>query len=157
MSCPHEPENATVSNGSSRVDSPMEEPIDHSKLVEIPSPRHQSYFGLLGHAPDLDRDLPVSSYWKLMDEYAPIFKLDLFAEHPRVFVGSRELVDEMADDERFTKFTHRLHKEMSSVVGDGLFSAPSTSKNWWKAHRLLVPAFGSYSTTLLNHQVSNII
>src|SRR6185295_16839478 len=80
--------------------------------------------------------------------YAPIFKLHLGMEHPRVFVGSRELVDEMADDDRFTKFTHRLHKEMRSVVGDGLFSAESTAKNWWKAHRLLVPAFG---TSTPNH------
>ena len=139
MACPYEPGKRAVKMDVKKV---VDEPIDHSKLVEIPSPKHQSYFGLLGHAPDLDPTLPVSSYWQLMDEYAPIFKLDLGMEHPRVFVGSRELVDEMADDDRFTKFTHRLHKEMRSIVGDGLFSAESTAKNWWKAHRLLVPAFG---------------
>lgn len=92
--------------------------------------------------PDLDPILPVSSYWKLMNTYAPIFQLDLGMAHPRVFVGSRELVNEMADDNVFTKFTHRLHKEMRPVFGDGLFSAESTDKAWWKAHRLLVPAFG---------------
>ncbi|KAL8644049.1 MAG: hypothetical protein Q9210_007447, partial [Variospora velana] len=77
-----------------------------------------------------------------MDAYAPIYQLDLGMAHPRVFVGSRELVNEMADDSTYTKFTHRLHKEMRPVFGDGLFSAESTDKAWWKAHRLLVPAFG---------------
>jgi cytochrome P450/NADPH-cytochrome P450 reductase len=125
------------------ISQAVDQGIDQSKLVEIPSPRHQNYFGLLGHAPDLDPILPVNTYWQLMDEYDPIFKLDLGMPYPRVFVGSRDLVDEMADDSRFTKFTHRLHKEMRSVVGDGLFSAESTSKNWWKAHRLLLPAFGT--------------
>ncbi|KAK4664731.1 uncharacterized protein QC763_506770 [Podospora pseudopauciseta] len=117
--------------------------IDHSKLLKIPSPKHGHYFGLLGHAPDLDPDLPVKSFWKLMDQYGEIFQLDLGMTYPRVFVGSRELVNEMANDERFSKFTHRLHKEMRPVFGDGLFSAESTDKAWWKAHRLLVPIFGS--------------
>lgn len=119
-----------------------EEEIDHSKLLKIPAPPHQHYFGLLGHAPDLDPALPVASYWELMDKYGPIFQLDLQMTYPRVFVGSRELVNEMADDSRFIKFTHRLHQEMRAVFGDGLFSAESTSKAWGKAHRLLKPAFG---------------
>lgn len=69
-----------------------EETIDHSKLLPIPSPPTQSYFGLLGHLPDLDRTLPVRSYWQFMDEYSPIFSLQLGVALPRVFVGSRELV-----------------------------------------------------------------
>lgn len=74
------------------VDRVVDEVIDQSKLVEIPSPRHQNYFGLLGHAPDLDPILPVNTYWRLMDEYDPIFKLDLGMAHPRVFVGSRYVI-----------------------------------------------------------------
>lgn len=120
----------------------IEETIDESKLLPIPKPPHQHLFGLLGHLSDLDRTLPARSYWKYMDEYAPIFQLDLGMTYPRVFVGSRELVNEMADDTRFTKFTHRLHQEMRAVFGDGLFSAESTDPAWWKAHRLLVPALG---------------
>lgn len=116
--------------------------FDKTKLVPIPSPPHHRYFGLLGHAPDLDSTLPVRSYWQLMDIYAPIYQLDLGMTFPRVFVGSRALVNEMADDDRFIKFTHRLHQEMRPVFGDGLFSAESTSKAWGKAHRLLVPALG---------------
>ena len=135
MGCPAHPDKL-----SERMN--QKEDIDHSRLVDIPAPPHAHYFGLLGHSPDLDPVLPVSSYWKLMDTYAPIFQLDLQMTYPRVFVGSRDLVNEMADDSIFTKFTHRLHKEMRPVFGDGLFSAESTDKAWWKAHRLLVPAFG---------------
>lgn len=125
-----------------------QENMDMSKLLEIPAPPHHRYFGLLGHSPDLDTTLPVRSYWQLMDTYAPIFQLDLGMTYPRVFVGSRELVNEMADDDRFTKFTHRLHQEMRPVFGDGLFSADSTSKAWGKAHRLLVPALGMWTQIL---------
>lgn len=124
------------------IDQEIVEDIDHSKMLPIPSPPYKHFFGLMGHLTDLDRVLPVRSYWKLMDEYAPIFKMDLGMTYPRVFVGSRELVNEMADDSRFIKFTHRLHQEMRAVFGDGLFSAESTSKAWGKAHRLLVPALG---------------
>lgn len=119
-----------------------EEVIDHSKLLPIPTPPFQNYYGLMGHLPDLDRTLPVRSYWQYMDEYAPIFQLQLGVALPRVFVGNRELVDEMADDSRFIKYTHRLHQMMRPVFGDGLFSAESTSKAWGKAHRLLKPALG---------------
>lgn len=140
IECPVQPDKEHVTQSINQAD--VQETIDLSKLVPIPAPPHRSYFGLLGHSPDLDPTLPVSSYWKFMDKYAPIYQLDLGMTHPRVFVGSRELVNEMADDSTYTKFTHRLHKEMRPVFGDGLFSAESTDKAWWKAHRLLVPAFG---------------
>lgn len=149
MECPANPEK-DINEKKLQEQQEMQENIDHSTLLPIPAPPHHSYFGLLGHSPDLDSTLPVKSYWKFMDEYAPIYQLDLAMEHPRVFVGNRELVNEMADDSRFIKFTHRLHQEMRPVFGDGLFSAESTSKAWWKAHRLLVPAFGM-STELRIH------
>ncbi|KAH7322430.1 cytochrome P450 [Stachybotrys elegans] len=133
---------AMETNGLLAPETTSEEVIDHSKLLPIPTPPHKHYFGMLGHLADLDRTLPVRSYWQFMDQYAPIFQMDLGMTYPRVFVGSRELVNEMADDSRFTKFTHRLHQEMRAVFGDGLFSAESTDKAWWKAHRLLVPALG---------------
>ncbi|KAL8703231.1 MAG: hypothetical protein Q9201_003589 [Fulgogasparrea decipioides] len=137
MGCPAHPSQDNV-----EMEVQEQETIDHSKLIPIPTPPRHRYFGPLGHSPDLDPVLPVASYWKLMDQYAPIFQLDLAMTYPRVFVGSRELVNEMADDNTYTKFTHRLHQEMRPVFGDGLFSAESTDKAWWKAHRLLVPEFG---------------
>lgn len=124
------------------LDSVQEE-IDHSVLLPIPSPSHKHYYGFVGHLADLDPTLPVRTYWELMDTYNPIFQMDLGMKYPRVFVGSREMVNEMADDSRFIKFTHRLHQEMRAVFGNGLFSAESTSKAWKKAHRLLVPALGA--------------
>ncbi|KAI9151433.1 bifunctional p-450 nadph-p450 reductase [Paramyrothecium foliicola] len=150
MQCPaHTAESSATSKcpvdtveGNATPDDSPDANIDHSKMLPIPSPPHQHYFGLVGHLADLDAVLPVRTYWQLMDKYAPIFQLDLGMTYPRVFVGSRELVNEMADDSRFIKFTHRLHQEMRAVFGDGLFSAESTSKAWNKAHRLLVPALG---------------
>ncbi|KAH7010815.1 cytochrome P450 [Microdochium trichocladiopsis] len=127
------------------ADSPQEV-IDHSSLLPIPSPPHKHYYGFVGHLADLDPTLPVRTYWHLMDTYNPIFQMDLGMKYPRVFVGSREMVNEMADDSRFIKFTHRLHQEMRAVFGNGLFSAESTSKAWKKAHRLLVPALGDWET-----------
>ncbi|KAF7502833.1 hypothetical protein GJ744_005012 [Endocarpon pusillum] len=139
MVCPPDAEKDKEVNGQTDMQG---KPIDQSKLLKIPAPPHHRYFGLMGHLPDLDPTLPVRSYWQFMDTYAPIYQLDLGMTYPRVFVGSRELVNEMADDDRFTKLTHRLHQHMRPVFGDGLFSAESTSKAWGKAHRLLVPAFG---------------
>jgi len=133
--------NESKSDDTSTSDSPLEE-IDHSLLLPIPLPPHKHYYGFVGHLADLDPTLPVRTYWKLMDMYTPIFQMDLGMKHPRVFVGSREMVNEMADDSRFIKHTHRLHQEMRAVFGDGLFSAESTSEAWKKAHRLLVPALG---------------
>ncbi|KAK8075467.1 hypothetical protein PG997_010130 [Apiospora hydei] len=134
----------------------VNETIDDSKLLPIPKPPHQHLFGLLGHLSDLDRTLPARSYWKYMNEYAPIFQLDLGMTYPRVFVGSRELVNEMADDTRFVKFTHRLHQEMRAVFGDGLFSAESTDPAWWKAHRLLVPALGPVGLSKMFNDMQDI-
>ncbi|KAK4500050.1 hypothetical protein PRZ48_008236 [Zasmidium cellare] len=135
---------------------PEDDDFDPSCLQPIPKPPAKAYLGLLGHAPDLEPTLPVKSYWKLMDEYSPIYQLDLNMPLPRVFVGSRELVNEMADDSRFVKFTHRLHQEMRAVFGDGLFSAESTSLAWWKAHRLLVPAFGPVGLSKMFEDMQDI-
>jgi hypothetical protein len=32
--------------------------------------------------------------------------------------------------------------ELRALLGDGLFTAYDTEKNWWMAHRILVPTFG---------------
>lgn len=42
--------------------------------------------------------------------------------------------NEVADDDHFSKFTHRLHKEMRPVFDNELFYARSMDRNWVKAH-----------------------
>ena len=115
--------------------------IDPSKLMEIPQPP-QSYLGLLGHVPDIDLAFPMSSFWKLMDLYGPIIQLNLGV--PRVFLGSQELISELFDEDVWIRAPTGPVQELRAATGDGLFTAFLEEKNWWKAHRLLVPAFGMF-------------
>ena len=137
MECPvHQTQENAISSMSTTDE------IDPSKLVEIPSPPPQHYFGLLGHIPEVDPSFPLRSYWKMMDMYGPIFKLHLGTAAPRILIGNHELMSEMLDDDRFQKSPNRVQQAMRDFMGDGLFTARLEEDNWWKAHRILVPAFG---------------
>lgn len=129
--------------------------IDLSKLVEIPQPPPQHYFGLLGHIPEVDPSFPLRSYWKMMDLYGPIFKLNLGTAAQRILIGNHELLSEMLDDDRFQKSPNRVQQAMRDFMGDGLFTARLEEENWWKAHRILVPAFGrvQYSDTEMDRKI----
>lgn len=141
--CPINPGTANSYQESLRQPGQHEE-IDHSKLVLIPHPPHQHYFGVFGHLPELDPGFPPRTYWKLMDDPSlyPIFELDMGMSMPRVFIGNHGMMNELSDDTRFKKFIHNTLKEARAFLGDGLFTAEFEEKNWWKAHRLLAPAFG---------------
>lgn len=110
--------------------------IDSSKLEDIPQPP-EHLFGLLGNIPDIDPAFPIRSFWNLAELYGPIFKVNIVG--PRVFVGTQELVNEIFDEDRFTKVPSRALVEIRALTGDGLFTAYIDEMNWWKAHRLLVP------------------
>jgi cytochrome P450/NADPH-cytochrome P450 reductase len=72
----------------------------------------------------------------------PIFRFTTFGQ-TRVFLSSHELVDEVCDEERFTKFVVAGLKEIRNGTNDGLFTANYPGEeNWAIAHRILVPAFG---------------
>lgn len=65
---------------------------------------------------------------------------------PRVFISSQQLVDEVFDEERFTKVVSGGLNEIRNGVHDGLFTANYPGEeNWAVAHRVLVPAFGPLS------------
>ena len=136
MNCPVSQDNGTDCHPTttSTTDS-----IDPSKLVEIPQPP-QSYFGLLGHVPDIDLTFPMRSVWKLMDLYGPIIQLNLGV--PRIFLGSQELISEVLDEDVWMRAPIGPTQELRAATGDGLLTAFLEEENWWKAHRLLVPAFG---------------
>lgn len=116
-----------------------DETIDHSKLVEVPQPP-EHLFGLLGNLPDIDPSFPNRSFWHLMDLYGPIFKMRLGVTI--YTVGNQELANEVFDQDRFIKVPGKALVEIRALTGDGLFTAFIEEKNWWKAHRLLIPAFG---------------
>lgn len=60
-----------------------------------------------------------------------------------MFISTYELVDEICDEERFTKVVTAGLREIRNGVQDGLFTADYPGEdNWAIAHRVLVPAFG---------------
>lgn len=109
------------------------------ELEPIPQPPLK-YFGLLGHAPEIDLTFPARSLWRLMDLYGPIYEANL--QGRKVFVGTHALLSEMLDEDQWVKIPAAPQQELRAAAGDGLVTAFSHEKNWWKAHRLLTPSFG---------------
>lgn len=110
-----------------------------SEEVPIPGPAGVPF---LGNIWDIDAETPLKSFDLLADTYGEIFKLTTFGK-PRVFVSSQELVNEVCDEERFTKGVSQALNEVREGVHDGLFTAHHPEEpNWAAAHRILVPAFG---------------
>ncbi|MFJ6054593.1 cytochrome P450 [Streptomyces sp. NPDC092307] len=63
------------------------------------------------------------------------------AGHEVLSVSSLDLVTELADDQRFSKFVGPALLYAREFSGDGLFTAFNDEPNWAKAHDLLMPAF----------------
>lgn len=83
----------------------------------------------------------------MADLYGEIYQLDLGRR--AIVVSSHALINEVSDQERFHKDIGRVLNEVRALTGDGLFTSAhedgyilKSEPNWWKAHRLLVPAFG---------------
>ncbi|MFF2079701.1 bifunctional cytochrome P450/NADPH--P450 reductase [Kitasatospora sp. NPDC058162] len=58
-----------------------------------------------------------------------------------LMVSSLELVEELADEERFTKAVGPALENVREFTGDGLFTAYNDEPNWARAHDILMPAF----------------
>lgn len=131
---------------------PVEDPSNHSqppterKDVEIPIPQpHPSW--LNGNFPNIDPENTAQSFQQMAHIFGEIYQLDL---GKRVIVlSSQKMVNEACDEERFHKEVNRSYSEVRALTGDGLFTSQhedglhmKAEKNWWKAHRLLIPAFG---------------
>ncbi|PIG86205.1 NADPH--cytochrome P450 reductase [Aspergillus arachidicola] len=113
--------------------------MGETKFIPIPEPRG---LPLLGNILDVDSEAPEKSFQRLAETYGPIFRLNL-AGASRVFISTHELVDEVCDEERFTKVVTAGLREIRNGVQDGLFTADYPGEdNWAIAHRVLVPAFG---------------
>ncbi|KAK6823981.1 hypothetical protein RU639_006270 [Aspergillus parasiticus] len=113
--------------------------MGETKFIPIPEPRG---LPLLGNILDVDSEAPEKSFQRLAETYGPIFRLNL-AGASRVFISTHELVDEICNEERFTKVVTAGLREIRNGVQDGLFTADYPGEdNWAIAHRVLVPAFG---------------
>ncbi|KAJ5668186.1 Amidohydrolase [Penicillium maclennaniae] len=110
-----------------------------SAEVPIPAPRGVP---IIGNLLEIEADVPLNSFERLAETYGPIFRFTTFGQ-TRVFLSSHELVDEVCDEERFTKYVIAGLKEIRNGTNDGLFTANYPGEeNWAIAHRVLVPAFG---------------
>ena len=74
--------------------------------------------------------------------YGPIFALDVMGKR-QIFASGHELVAQMCASPLWTKAVHDVLEEIRRFGGDGLFTAYNEEENWGKAHRLLMPAFGT--------------
>ncbi|MBR0834811.1 cytochrome P450 [Bradyrhizobium manausense] len=105
---------------------------------DIPQPRP---LPIIGNLADIDRVAPIQNLMRLAKEYGPIFRLQVGGRTTTI-LGSQELVNEVCDEERFSKKLSRSVQRIRDFAGDGLFTAYNDEPNWAKAHRLLMPAFG---------------
>ncbi|KAH6896729.1 fatty acid hydroxylase [Thelonectria olida] len=105
---------------------------------EIPRPRG---LPVLGNILDIDPSDAVASLGKLAEIHGSIYKLKL-AGSEKVFISSRDLMDEVSDETRFTKLVSGPLAQLRNAVGDSLFTAHYDEHNWGVAHRILMPAMG---------------
>ncbi|KAI0754469.1 fatty acid hydroxylase [Daedaleopsis nitida] len=97
----------------------------------------------LGHVTSIDPVLPLRSIDLLAKQYGEIYELRILS-HSRFIVTSYEMLDEVSDDKRFRKIVSGPLEVLRSAAGDGLFTAHVPGEqNWYIAHRLLMPCFGT--------------
>lgn len=60
----------------------------------------------------------------------------------RVVISSVALMNEVSNEQRFSKMVTAGLNEVRNGTHDGLFTAHNGEHNWEVAHRVLVPAFG---------------
>ena len=105
----------------------------------------------MGNLLDMDLGFPSRSFQRFADIYGEIYCLNL--DSRSVVLSTQKLIHEACDEDRFFKEPGRALREIRALTGDGLFTsahqdgyAMKSEKNWWKAHRLLIPAFGPLGT-----------
>ncbi|RAR07669.1 NADPH-cytochrome P450 reductase-like protein [Stemphylium lycopersici] len=96
---------------------------------------------IIGNVADIDATNPVQSMCNLTLKYGPLWKFYLGGE--RVVVASQAYMNEICDEERFSKKVAAALEQVRNGVHDGLFTSYGPQeKNWGIAHRVLMPALG---------------
>ena len=87
----------------------------------------------------------------------PIWKFCLGGEE-RVIVDSQALMNEVCNEDRFSKIIAVALKQARNGVNDGLGTAYSSQEaNWGIAHRTLAPHFGSLAIRSMFNEMHNIV
>ncbi|KAK9793614.1 putative Cytochrome P450 [Seiridium cardinale] len=149
MECPFKPGNSSNSSTASK----QHQTVNENDLVPIPQPPVHWF---TRNMPEITPTFPTSSNWRLAAMYGEIVKLDLVSSVV-VIVSSYDLINEVYDENRFEKHVEGGLEVLREVIGDGLFSAYSHEKNWYKAHRILMPVFGPLSIRKMFPQMQDMI
>jgi cytochrome P450 len=104
----------------------------------LPHPPHR--LPLLGDV--LDLHITDSSQWGMRGAqlYGPIYERRILGARV-TYVSGPELVEEINDDTKWSKFLGVPIRNLRSIAKDGLFTAHNSEPNWAKAHAILGPAF----------------
>ncbi|KAF2264005.1 cytochrome P450 [Lojkania enalia] len=96
----------------------------------------------VGNVTDINPENPIQSLCNLTDIYGPIWQFHL-GGNQRIVIASQELMNEVSNEERFSKIVSAALKEVRNGAHDGLFTAYGPEENnWGIAHRVLLPVFG---------------
>ncbi|MFF1377413.1 cytochrome P450 [Streptomyces sp. NPDC058308] len=87
---------------------------------------------------------PIQQSVELARRHGPIY-VRRYHGRETVWVSSLELVEELADETRFSKGIGPALENVRGIAGDGLFTAYDDEPNWAKAHDILLPAFAMNS------------
>ena len=101
----------------------------------IPGPKG---LPILGNILDIDPVDAVQCLGRIAKEYGEIYKLSVGGT-AKLFVSSRNLVNELSDESRFTKQVSGPLAQLRNVCDDSLFTAHSDEHNWHVAHKILMP------------------
>ncbi|KAJ4372866.1 hypothetical protein N0V83_003157 [Neocucurbitaria cava] len=111
---------------------------------------------IVGNLADIDATNPIQSMCNLTSQYGPIWKFHLGGAE-RVVVGSQALMDEVCDEERFSKIIAAALDQVRNGVHDGLFTAKGPQeKNWGIAHRVLLPQLGPLAIRNMFNEMHDI-
>ncbi|MEU3573231.1 cytochrome P450 [Kitasatospora sp. NPDC036755] len=83
---------------------------------------------------------PMLRIMELSRAHGPAYVQRLHGRDTLV-VSGLELVEELADETRFTKSISMALENVRRFTGDGLFTAYNDEPNWARAHDILMPAF----------------
>lgn len=112
-----------------------------SDKLEISSPYR---FPLLGHTPYLLGEFPSGKIFKIGESRGGVWRIHL-PNSSFIAVTTFRVMDELCDEKRYEKAIHGGQIELRKVVRDGLFTATTGDEAWSKAHRIVLPGFGSKS------------
>lgn len=111
---------------------------------------------IVGNIADIDATNPIKSLCTLSAQYGPIFKFNL-GGNERVVVGSQALMNEVCDEERFSKIVAAALEQVRNGVHDGLFTAYGPQeRNWGIAHRVLLPQLGPLSIRNMFNEMHDV-